>query len=34
MATPLKKNVRYIAFECYSDPTLFSKLNNNHEHNI
>ncbi|AWC85306.1 L-aspartate oxidase [Enterobacter cloacae complex sp. FDA-CDC-AR_0164] len=29
----MKKNVRYLAFGCYSDQTLFSKLNKNHEHN-
>ncbi|QBC04906.1 L-aspartate oxidase [Enterobacter cloacae] len=33
MATAFKKNVRYLAFRCYSDQTLFSKLNKNHEHN-
>ncbi|RTM28251.1 L-aspartate oxidase [Enterobacter bugandensis] len=33
IATSIKKNVRYLAFRCYSAPTLFSKLNNNHEHN-
>ncbi|NTZ48447.1 L-aspartate oxidase [Lelliottia aquatilis] len=32
-ATRPKKNVRFIAFGCYSGQTLFSKLNKHHEHN-
>ncbi|MFX4312383.1 L-aspartate oxidase [Enterobacter sp. 63] len=33
IATPFKKNVRHLAFGCYSGQTMFSKLNKHHEHN-
>ncbi|RHH99531.1 L-aspartate oxidase [Enterobacter cloacae] len=33
IATRIKKNVRYLAFRCYSAQTLFSKLNKNYEYN-